>query len=49
MPEAAAPPAAAPAEFVGDELAQYELRAVLDPNHDWMLKQMAEARAKEKK
>jgi phosphatidylserine/phosphatidylglycerophosphate/cardiolipin synthase-like enzyme len=25
-----------------------ELRAVLDLNHDWMLKQMAEARAKEK-
>jgi phosphatidylserine/phosphatidylglycerophosphate/cardiolipin synthase-like enzyme len=24
-----------------------ELRAVLDLNHDWMLKQMAEARAKE--
>lgn len=26
-----------------------ELRAVLDLNHDWMLKQMAEARAKDKK
>jgi phosphatidylserine/phosphatidylglycerophosphate/cardiolipin synthase-like enzyme len=26
-----------------------ELRAVLDLNHDWMLKQMAEARAKEEK
>ncbi len=26
-----------------------ELRAVLDLNHDWMLKQMAEARAKESK